>query len=107
MIIYIAGPMTNMPDKGFPAFFEKEKELKKLGFTVINPARNPAGLRYDHYIDISLAMVRSADALVVLDGYEVSKGALCEIAYAHSLKKPVYYGEIPWLKEKYDKSNYS
>jgi len=87
--VYISGPMTGLPENNFPAFFEAEKELKKQGKYPINPARNPDGLEYHHYMDISLAMVRCADSVCLLPGWENSSGAVVEVAYARSLGKEI------------------
>jgi len=35
--IYISGPMKNMTDGNLEAFDEAEKQLKQLGFNVLNP----------------------------------------------------------------------
>lgn len=83
--------MTGLPDFNYPAFFAEEELLKKSGHIVLNPARNPKGLRYESYMDISLAMIRASDRMHVLEGFMKSKGALCEIAYAESLGKQVWY----------------
>jgi len=90
MIVYISGPMTGIKDFNYPAFFEAEEQLKKCGRVVINPARNPHGLKYENYMDISLAQIRACEALCRLPGDEYSKGAICERSYAISLSKKIY-----------------
>ena len=85
MRVYISGPMSDYPDYNYEAFNEAERLLKETGFVPLNPARNPQGLEYNHYMDISMAMIRASEAVFCLDGYENSKGALAEIAYAKSL----------------------
>ncbi len=68
MKIYIAGPMTGYPDYNRTAFFSKAKELMEVGHIVLNPALLPAGLCESEYMDICLAMVRSANAVYLLKG---------------------------------------
>ena len=41
MRIYIAGPMTGLPDSNYPAFHAAEARLQALGHEPHNPARNP------------------------------------------------------------------
>jgi hypothetical protein len=88
---YIAGPMTGLPDYNFPAFFEAEKFLSRFGKIPLNPARNPKGLEYADYMDISMSMVRAADELYVLKGWEDSNGACAEVAYAKSIGKEIVF----------------
>lgn len=40
--IYIAGPMTGLPDNNYPAFHEAAARLRKRCWHVENPAENPA-----------------------------------------------------------------
>lgn len=42
--IYIAGPMTGIPDYNRPAFNEYAAKLVEQGHTVLNPATLPDGL---------------------------------------------------------------
>lgn len=100
MVVYIAGKMNGLPDKGRKAFEEAETTLKSLYLTVINPHCLPDGMPGNRYMPICLAMVNAADVLVLLDGWEDSPGALLEKAYAeyqgrkvftlHGIKKRVY-----------------
>ncbi|EOX3228819.1 DUF4406 domain-containing protein [Escherichia coli] len=91
MKIYIAGPMTGYPDYNRTAFFSKAKELMEEGHIVLNPALLPAGLCQSEYMDICLAMVRSADAIYLLKGWDVSAGARAEHALAEKLGLTVIY----------------
>lgn len=65
--IYIAGPMTGYPDYNRAAFNAKASELMSEGHIVLNPAVLPGGLCQSEYMDICLAMVRSADAIYLLN----------------------------------------
>lgn len=80
--IYIAGPMTGYPDYNRAAFNAKASELMAEGHIVLNPAVLPGGLCQSEYMDICLAMVRSADAIYLLKGWDVSAGARAEHALA-------------------------
>lgn len=79
-ICYISGPMTGIPEHNRPLFFAAEEHLKMVWeCVVLNPARNPEGLDYDAYMRIDLAMLAEADVLVLLPGWEDSKGARIEL----------------------------
>lgn len=91
MVVYIAGKMAGLPDKGMKAFEDGEHELRKMGFDVIlNPHSLPDGMPGDRYMPICLAMVNAADVLVLLDGWEDSPGARLEKAFAEYQGKKVF-----------------
>lgn len=77
-IVYIAGPMTGLPDFNRPAFFAAEQILKAHGHIVLNPAVLPDGLEYEDYMGISEAMLIRADCIYLLNGWEHSQGAMRE-----------------------------
>lgn len=93
MRIYIAGPMTGIPDFNRPAFWFVEMMLHTQGHTVLNPASLPDGLTQPQYMDICLAMLRCAEAIYLLRGWEESAGAVAEKALAEKLQLEIIYQE--------------
>jgi hypothetical protein len=49
MRVYLAGPMSNIPQFNFPAFTAAAKELRKQGLDVVSPAEMDAALGIDKY----------------------------------------------------------
>jgi hypothetical protein len=112
MRCYIAGPMRDIPYFNFPAFFALEDMLIDKGHEVFNPARrevevlgvditNPTGseaqaefefgfsLRESMGADLSW-IARNATAIVLLEGWEQSKGATAEVALGLTLGIRIY-----------------
>ena len=96
MKLYVAGPMTGLPEYNYPAFREAEDQLAALGYAVLNPVNaedhNPTPgtpQSWDWYMRHALRMVLAADALAVLPGWWRSKGALLEVQVARALDMQV------------------
>ncbi|NIY47298.1 DUF4406 domain-containing protein [Cedecea colo] len=66
MKIYIAGPMSGLPDFNRAAFNEAAYIKACYGHVVLNPAVLPGGLEQHEYMDICLAMLRCADSIIML-----------------------------------------
>lgn len=84
---YVAGPMTGLPDFNFPAFHAAAKALRDRGFEVENPAENeapPCG-SWLAYMRMAVVQVSKVDTLVLLPGWEKSKGARVEFNLAVGL----------------------
>jgi hypothetical protein len=90
-VCYIAGPITGVAKLNRPAFERMSATLNRESVIVLNPMDLPSGLSEFAYMDICLAMVRHCDAVVALDGWQVSKGARAEIALAEKLGKAVLF----------------
>lgn len=90
--LYLAGPMSGLPDHNHHAFHAAAAELRAAGYTVINPAENglpPESPWVDHMRrDISL-MVNGATALATLPDARHSKGAMIEVNLAANLGMPI------------------
>lgn len=82
LVAYIAGPMRGLPDLGRRAFNIAEGCLRARGFAVLNPACLPEDLPTEAYMPICLAMLREADIIAILPGWENSAGAQIEAAFA-------------------------
>lgn len=107
MRLYIAGPMTGLPNFNYPAFFEAEEQLRALGHEPINPARVSgedldAALdrangnqgrpthTWEYYVKEGLKSLLTADGLVVLPDWQGSRGARLEVDTAAKLSMPLY-----------------
>ena len=94
-VIYIAGPMSGLPDLGRKHFREAEKRLKEAGYIVLNPAILPKGMEKDRYMPICLARLEAADAVYMLQGWRSSAGAQMERAYAQYQGKEIWEEMAP------------
>lgn len=83
--VYIAGPMTGLPEFNRPAFFSAAADLVTNGDTPLNPAVLPDGLSQADYMAICIAMLQRADSIVMLDNWERSEGARAELSLAQKL----------------------
>ncbi|MFN1150221.1 DUF4406 domain-containing protein [Serratia liquefaciens] len=93
MKIYIAGPMSGIEKFNRPAFHFEALRLSAEGHTILNPATLPDGLSEREYMDIGCAMLRCADGIFLLSGWQSSKGARAEHALAEKLELEIIHQE--------------
>lgn len=97
--VFLSGPMTGLPDFNRGAFFEAAGTLFDHGHIVLNPAVFPDGLEHGDYMKICLPMIDAAEAVIMLPGWEKSKGANMEYQYAQIKRLPVFEAEIAYADD--------
>lgn len=87
MKIYIAGPMTGLPDLNFPAFHAEAAKLRAEGYEVVNPAEiNPdPGAAWIECMRADIRELVTCDGIAMLPGWENSRGAILEHIIAMEL----------------------
>lgn len=92
-LIYLAGPMTGLPEFNYPAFGAAADNLRARGHTVMNPADNPIPPcgSWEGYMRNAIAQVVKADTMVLLPGWAESRGAVVEYELARTLKIEVQH----------------
>ena len=112
MRIYLSGPITGVKNYtlNFLRAENKIRNHKKFkGCDVINPARLgnvlPRGT-HEEYMDLCYALVGMSDKMVMLEGWQKSKGAMLEKRMAEEMDMEIYElqenGELkPLLKSEY------
>jgi hypothetical protein len=85
--VYVAGPMTGLPEFNFPAFHAAAGQLRARGLAVENPAENPAPScgSWLAYMRMAVQQVSKVDGLILLPGWEKSRGARVEFNLAVGL----------------------
>lgn len=112
MKVYLAGPMSGLPDFNFPAFHAAAAKLREQGHDVFNPAEKDEEI-HDKQIfkgegDVAACEAKGfslrkalaadvkyiceeAEAIAMLPGWEFSGGARAEWALANALRHKVIY----------------
>jgi nucleoside 2-deoxyribosyltransferase len=102
MHAYLAAPMSGVEHGNFPAIRAAARDLRQRGIDVTSPVElndadgEKGALEIGHprrpeYMlrDFAHIAAPDVDAVVVLDGWEGSPGAVAEVAFARALGKPV------------------
>lgn len=95
-VVYILGPIDGVP-RYWEAFEKAEDELTARGYIALSPSRLPEGMTPAQTARIRLAMLESADAVLVLPGF-CRKDAALEYKYLLYTDKP-YDTNLDELKE--------
>ena len=91
--IYLAGPMSGLPELNYPAFHTEAARLRAMGYEVANPADNPEPpcKSWAGYMRMAIAQLVTCDAIALLPGSGMSRGAVTELGLAHKLGMRIIY----------------
>lgn len=95
--LYLAGPMAGRAEHNFPLFNQIARLLRDKGYHVFNPAENnDGGVRRPRafYMRLDIPALLASQAMVLLPGWQESRGASLEVWLASDLDLPIYRYEI-------------
>lgn len=100
-IVYIAGPMSGLPEYNRPAFNDEALNQQQKGHVVLNPAILPDGLTQQQYMQLCCPMVMMADEVIMLPAWINSQGATAEFNLAMKCGKVIRQAEdgFVWYPE--------
>lgn len=101
MKIYVAGPMTGYPGLNFDNFHRVTAKLRDEGHEVINPAEvNPdLNAEWVECMAVDIQLVAQCDAIWLLQGWEISPGAIMEWLTAKRLALDIYYEDADGARQ--------
>lgn len=78
--LYLAGPMTGLPDLNYPAFHAAAASLRAAGYEVANPAETtrPADTLWVRFMADGIAALAGCEGVALLHGWTSSIGATTE-----------------------------
>ena len=95
MTLYLSGPMSGLPEFNYPAFKTAAERLRSKGHTVVSPHELPAdclgcaNIGHEHswaeHMRVDLAALLTCDVIVLLEGWQQSRGAQLEKTVAEAI----------------------
>lgn len=83
--IYIAGPVTGIPERNSHVFCSVSDALTSAGYKVVNPLRLvPPDMDRNSVMKRLIPELCACDGVCHLDGWETSAGACVEVAVARA-----------------------
>lgn len=89
---YLAGPMTGIEDHNYPAFTAACEHLRNHGYRVVSPHEEHAGdtgREWEWYLAHDLRLLLDCGGIILLPGWEGSRGARLERTVAEGLGYPI------------------
>lgn len=92
MKLYLAGPMTGLPELNFPLFHAEAARIRGLGYDVVNPAEINAdpSAGWAKCLRDDIRELVTCDGVALLPDWTLSRGASLERHIAESLGMLVF-----------------
>ncbi len=94
MKFYISGPITGMPNRNEEAFDKAAKIIREVDPSAVNPLEldfaSDTDLSWNECLRRDIKYLMDCDAVLLLQGWEVSKGARLEVMIAKKLDMPFF-----------------
>jgi hypothetical protein len=100
--IYIAGPMTGLPEYNRAAFLAAASRITTAGYDCFSPTslwqqalvEHP----WEHWLRLGLRELTYCDSIYMLQGWNNSRGAVLEWKLAHELGYNLYFEGTHFLE---------
>ena len=82
---YLAGPMTGHVDYNYPAFNQAAAYYRAMGIDIVSPAElhgDDFSKTFDEYLAVDLAAIDTCGTIILLRGWQDSRGAKVELCSA-------------------------
>jgi len=82
---YLAGPMTGHVDYNYPAFHQAAAYYRSMGIDIVSPAElhgDDYSKTFDEYLAVDLAALKTCGTIILLLGWQDSRGAKVELCQA-------------------------
>lgn len=85
--VYLSGPMSGIQDFNYPAFNEAAAKLRAKRLHVENPAENmpPEVPSWNNWMRLAIRQMLTCERVVLLPGWESSRGAQLEKQIANEV----------------------
>ena len=89
MKLYVAGPVTGLPNGNKAAFLDAMYRLAAAGYYPAIPHQIvPRGAEWGNAMKLAVGLMVQADGVALLDGWQTSRGARIEHRLARDLGMP-------------------
>lgn len=87
MKLYLAGPMTGLPELNFPLFHAEAARLRAAGHQVVNPAEinTDPSAGWSECMRKDIVQLVQCEGVALLPGWRNSRGASLEVHIAEEL----------------------
>lgn len=93
LVYYLAGPMSGKPGFNYKAFEMHAAHYRGHNLTIKSPHEIHDGdtsLPYAYYLREGLKLLLECNAVILLPGWQESRGAVLEEGLAHTLEMYIY-----------------
>lgn len=117
-ILYVSGPYSGTTEEDVSTNIANARSVAQLlwdeGFSVLCPHTNTAHFTHDKtsyndYVEGDLTLLARCDGIIMIDGWENSKGAIIEKERAELLNIPVFdlsKDSIGFIKKYYEEKGW-
>ncbi|HHZ81245.1 MAG TPA: DUF4406 domain-containing protein [Flavobacteriales bacterium] len=97
LVVYLSGPISGREDREAITHFASVENILDPHHIVFNPTLTPKKDTWEEYMKEGISALIDSDCVLMLDGWEKSRGASFERLVAFELRIPIYYEkEISW-----------